>query len=540
MSKVRKRQSKTITIAYASIAGIVLLVVAAIALVVLPPSPPSVSEFAPQAQEQIDHAPEQQSSQFGNGAGACAPGQICEEEQARALSTKQVIERARVKRCVGDPPRQTEDPQSPPCVNFWKGENGGATWKGVTRDEIRVAVGKGGTAARTQRFLAHFNSRYEFYGRSLRLVEYQPTSDGQAAAIAVSDTGAFAMGAYDAYNSLPPGFLEEIARRGLIVAPQVLTEDGDRLERLRPHVWGFRPPGEVAAHALGSLVCNSLANRSARFAGPEFISSPRKFGIVITKQQRLDPSPLLAEMSRCRVSAQIYEFDMNADQTQRQVQIAQLQADGITSVLFHADDRYLAYRANAITSNTMQNANEAGYHPEWIFSGMGHALELEFNFAADRSPADERGRLFGIFTTNKINPISDEPATWAVGEQSVEPQDVTYYRSLLMLASGFQMAGPNLTPSTFEQGLFRTRFPNPGAGGPPYYQARVGFPGRHTMVDDVGVVWWSDAAPSYRYSIAGDDGRGSWCYVDRGRRYDPKQIPDVESKLFLLDPGACR
>src|SRR5581483_5682288 len=31
------------------------------------------------------------------------------------------------KQCVGNPPRQTEDPLSPPCVAFYSGNNGGAT-----------------------------------------------------------------------------------------------------------------------------------------------------------------------------------------------------------------------------------------------------------------------------------------------------------------------------------------------------------------------------------------------------------------------------
>src|SRR2546427_7521610 len=29
------------------------------------------------------------------------------------------------KRCVGKPPRQTEDPMAPPCVAFFSGDNGG-------------------------------------------------------------------------------------------------------------------------------------------------------------------------------------------------------------------------------------------------------------------------------------------------------------------------------------------------------------------------------------------------------------------------------
>src|SRR5439155_27088732 len=42
------------------------------------------------------------------------------------------------KRCVGRPPRQTEDPMSPPCVAYFNGDNFGATYSGVTASEIRM------------------------------------------------------------------------------------------------------------------------------------------------------------------------------------------------------------------------------------------------------------------------------------------------------------------------------------------------------------------------------------------------------------------
>src|SRR5687768_2178126 len=47
---------------------------------------------------------------------------------------------AQVYRCVGDPPRQSEDPLAPPCVPFFEGDNYGDTAQGVTREEITVVV----------------------------------------------------------------------------------------------------------------------------------------------------------------------------------------------------------------------------------------------------------------------------------------------------------------------------------------------------------------------------------------------------------------
>src|SRR5581483_2448933 len=44
------------------------------------------------------------------------------------------------KHCVGNPPRQTEDPVSPPCVAYFQGDNYGSTYQGVTKDEVRLLV----------------------------------------------------------------------------------------------------------------------------------------------------------------------------------------------------------------------------------------------------------------------------------------------------------------------------------------------------------------------------------------------------------------
>src|SRR5688500_18978088 len=127
VSQRLRRQSKSIPLIYGGLAGLLLIVIAAMALVFIPPSPPQISEFAPQHQDQIEEAIKEQSSQFGGGAGGCAEGQLCESAEARKLaeSKRVVVDKARVRRCIGNPPRQTEDPQSPPCVNYWEGINNG-------------------------------------------------------------------------------------------------------------------------------------------------------------------------------------------------------------------------------------------------------------------------------------------------------------------------------------------------------------------------------------------------------------------------------
>jgi hypothetical protein len=99
-----------------------------------------------------------------------------------------------------------------------------------------------------------------------------------------------------------------------------------------------------------------------------------------------------------------------------------------------------------------------------------------------------------------------------------------------MLASGIQAAGPNLAPETLRSGLQKLRFSNPGGGGPPFYQATVGFgPGDYTMVNDLALHWWDDTADSLGRT---QNPRGAFCFVDLGARFPLERPPAVEPVFF--------
>jgi hypothetical protein len=280
-------------------------------------------------------------------------------------------------------------------------------------------------------------------------------------------------------------------------------------------------------------VCSSLAGRVARFAGPVHRGATRKFGIVVHKAEgeRIAVKPLQDALARCQVTARVYEIDGN----QTDVEPMRLMAtDNVTSALVVAD----AFDV----SNEMAAASKAGYQPEWIVAGTNTDDELQWTSA----PPEQRSGLFGIAPFNKLLPPQDEPFSWARREGGAIGPDPNYrlsqhvagYQTLLLLASGIQTAGPGLTAADFARGLHSIRFPNPGHGAAPYYQAHVGLaPGDYAMVDDVAVTWWSEAAPAYRNPV---NATGGWCYVGRGGRFGPTAVPDVESALFDPDPGACR
>src|SRR5688572_23844856 len=177
LAQVRE-QPKGPAYLYTALTAVVFVIIGAIALNAAQPPAPTVAEFAPQALEQIKDAPDEQTSTGGpGGQGQGKDGIDGPLSDLRSPSpSPSLIEKPRTRgHCYKDRygfPRQTEDPQSPPCVVHWdpKQNNGGATSEGVTANEIRVAwpltIEKQND---TTNLAAYFNRRYEFYGRKIVL-----------------------------------------------------------------------------------------------------------------------------------------------------------------------------------------------------------------------------------------------------------------------------------------------------------------------------------------------------------------------------------
>jgi hypothetical protein len=97
---------------------------------------------------------------------------------------------------------------------------------------------------------------------------------------------------------------------------------------------------------------------------------------------------------------------------------------------------------------------------------------------------------------------------------------------------GIHMAGPNLTPATFRDGMFN--YP-PSGGGPTTPQISFGEHGYFAAPDYMGVddateIWWN-AELSGR-DEQGKDGQGMWTYAQRGQRYLPTEMPVAPPDVF--------
>src|SRR3954449_11577135 len=108
-------------VVFTAIAVAATLTLGVVALDASQSSPPAVAEFAPAALNQVKNAPNSLGAQ-GNPAGGISPTPTPSASRRPSPSASPTpIDQPAVRDCVGNPPRQIEDPQSPPCVNYWKG-----------------------------------------------------------------------------------------------------------------------------------------------------------------------------------------------------------------------------------------------------------------------------------------------------------------------------------------------------------------------------------------------------------------------------------
>ena len=533
--------------------GVVLAVVAAVSLTARQPPPPTVAEYAPQAVAQIQQAPPEQTVDPGRSSATTTTAVPGSPEALAASSTtsitRPVIDQPRVRQCAGTPPRQIPDPQSPPCVAYFdpKSDNGGETSRGVTRNEINVFYVPDflEDVPRVDLLFNFFNKRFEFYGRAL-VMKSHSASGGvdpdpklmQADAQAAYDTPVFASLNYPSRRGAEFAFYDALADRKIVsVAHRVQAQaTEEHFKERSPYQWSSVPTVDSMLRNYGQFVCNSLAGDRPLYAGGlEAGADKRVFGLIIQQASdgsAPDPAPLRAEMAKCGESLAAVAYNKVTSQTGRTATnvILQMTDADVTSVICLCEP-------NETRDTLMPAASAQTFQPEWL---LGTYLDNDLDSSMSGGPPDQISHVFGLVFRNKLLARQDMPFYWALKEMDPagEPSGGAYYSlqarygSLLVLASGIQLAGPRLTPSSFAAGLLRTPWANPGAGAPPYYQAAAGFEGgRRTFIDDAAMFWYDPG----RQSTVNGEQAGSVCYVRKGARYRLGNWPTGPQPFFQGD-----
>ncbi len=539
---MKRPAGRAVAVSNGALAVLLVVVLAGVALVANPPAPPGIAEFAPQATKPISKAPLGQFGQHGGpGRSGCADAVACSPSARPSASTgtggvplPKPTGVAGPLQCYSWPDgsiTQTFDPQSPPCIASWdsaKG-NGGATARGVSASDIRVAVPGGTQLTALQKATVDFvNTRFMLYNRKIRLIPVDdseafsgPQGDAtpsgyRAIARKVIAQKAFASTTGILEPEVQP-FVEELAGdKVLSVTGAVSYLTSAQQERFSPYSWGYLGGADTAERNLAALACSALVGRPAEHGGVDVRGKTRKFAVVLYDGDTLDTKPLTDGLASCGSPARVVTIN------------PQVPGDPGTTQQFLALKR--AGYTSLITphwgwsTNDAQFASNAGYTPEWLILGIGdQSAEGSFTYQKN---AQQLANAYGLGTWNKSLPWSLDPWYLVAGAGGSQPapspamqqtgQD--FYHSLLLLASGIQMAGPHLTAQAFAEGLKSTTFANPGAGAAPSWQGSVGFESGHAMVRDMALVWWNESARDYSSSPGGTQG-GGWCYLAGGRRF---------------------
>jgi hypothetical protein len=547
-----KRPPRLVALANGGVAALILVVVAAFGVAVSQSSPPSIAAFAPEVQQ---HANQKSlSGEAAAGAlGAAAPTGVpstpnptanapASNRPGTTPTPNPLAGRPPSLHCAGSPPHQTEDPQSPPCLQSFEGDNGGATSPGVTRTTVYVAwpemqAGFPGVEneAYTTAMVKYFNSHFQLYGRSIELVPttiaggnnafvspdaQQMAQDADKAAREIKPgTGVFASLGYAPVGGTGYYYYDRLAQDGVLsVQSSPLLVPESHLAS-SPYLWSTGPGYDTVERNLANLYCHQLRGRPPQYAGPptppQTSWGTRRIAVFYETSSNnvaIDPRPFVDALGACGVQATAQA--LSDDDASYTAAVNAMQQGQQTTVACMCSPTQIG--------KFMNNATNQAFFPEWLVSN-------EQFLAADSSPQQwpsaQQGHVIGVDFNNEM--LDPQNEFWWRAVKDADPgqayqqnrqQQYAYYRyeELLLLASGIQQAGPRLTPQSFQQGLYDTRYGNVGHGAAPYYQAQVGFgPGAHSFYQDAAAVWFSPSAQSY---TTGQGQAGAYCYSHGGDR----------------------
>jgi hypothetical protein len=565
MAQQPQRPPRAVALANGGVAASILVVVVAFGVAVSQSPPPSIAAFAPEVQQHA-HQKSLQGEQGASALGAATPTGVPATptpapsgNAGGATPTPNPLAGRPVQlHCFGTPPHQTDDPQSPPCKQSFSGNNGGSTYHGVTGDTIYVAWPdmtpgfppiENGTF--TLDMQTYFNSHFEMYGRHIELVSF-PISGGQgafsspSAQAQVQDAdkaaalkgGTFASIAYAPVGGTAFYYYDRLAQDGVVSVQSAPLLETEAHLASSPYLWSTLPCYDKVEANLGDLYCNQLTGASPKYAGPPTPPAQawgnRKIAVYYETTSNglaVDPQPLVNTLNACGVPATAQA--LSDDSGSNTAAVNQMQQSQVTTA---------ACLCNAIQlADLMTAASHQTFFPEWLVNDE-QFLSIDSAGPQQKFPTEQQSHVIGIGYNNEFLDPSNEfwwravkevDATQAYAQHSWNVYAYYRYEELMMLATGIQQAGPNLTPQTFEQGLYDTRYSNVGHGAAPYYQAAVSFgPGDHSFFDDAAAIWFSTGDNSY----TGDQGQnGTYCYSHGGDRSQDWLKP---SPVFYQEP--CR
>jgi hypothetical protein len=489
-------------------------------------------------------------------------------------------------------------------VPAFSGSNGGSTYPGVTAKSITVAVPLTNNQAQAaaiaaagqvtdtptqikdtaQAWVNLFEHHVQTYGRTVNLAYFTSSynsNDTTAAqnAECISDATYVAkqLHAFISWD-------EQNQECGTVAYQNTLSKDGvvcyctvtvpsSYYLNWAPYVWGTGLPDETQGYLMrAEVVCDEIGPFPPKFAGEADLNYPlkknRTFGLIWPGASSLDNTEAYVagarffaqQLKACgitlveNVSFPIVDTNGPAD---AQTIMSKFKSEHISDVILVSDPIDPIYLTSAATKQA--------YFPEWIDTGSALTDETHYGRLYDQT---QWRHAFGIslLADRVSNNLSDayRMYNWAYG---ANPPAQYYgpieYLFMLTLFNGIELAGPDLTPYTFQcgeppytsgthsgplgssngvpcvgatySGLFgypmsptnwRSRVTNPLIS----WGSRLWSWDDYNLFDDGTLIWWDPQAsgPDELNNL----GVGMWRYVNGGKRYLWGQFPKGNPPWF--------
>jgi len=539
-----------------------------IAVLVMPSSlnlpqtnPSQTVEYAPVPPEDTDDPPPPQGNlgQLGLGGssgveGGGAPGSLPPPLEGVGTVVSDL-------RCVGNPPRQTEDPMSPPCVAYFDGDNFGATYQGVTEDEIKIliyidgAIRDLGTArgqevrpagtyydlvndtpqdddtvwVRVARgWQKYFNERYQTYGRYVHFYVYFSAADKSPearradAADNYKTVTPFATISEATFSGGGDAYLDSMAKRGVLNFGSFLGQEASFYERYPKLIWGFMPSLEIQAEQYADVLCEKYVGNPVDHSN-QSAGQPRKFGLFFTTDPGFDTLRRFKDNVMRRFTA-----CGGTVVTEQTFPKAGYSVDNSNTPRY-ATDAALAFRQAGVTTIIWPGGLEAklsvaaariNYYPEIIIAGDG---QTDGDFAqATQDPTFWDNAMVVSNQPEVPERFQDELCFQAYrsSNPTAHQRDASsyacdLYTNLRQLFIGIQVAGPRLGPTSIDKGFHAI---------PAVRSTNTQTPACFYLPDDYTCV--KDYVLGLFDSTAHNDPQRPGCYrFAEGRRYLLGEVP---------------
>jgi hypothetical protein len=440
-----------------------------------------------------------------------------------------------------------------PCVPKWAGgNNGGATWAGVTDKQVTVVMYRPKDNAAVDAILQEtgtytppnveqqmlgvvndwVNKHVQLYGRKIKLIWTQGTCDiappvdscfrGDADNL-VAQYHPFAV--FWTSDTNEPAFFDELSRKGVVNWGGWAFTDTFS-QGLRPYHYDLFMGGDTQAEITGRWYCQRLANQKAKYAGDAALKQlTRKVAVTYPNTATTTPAAkhleqIIKGCDKNGVYDSPYSSDTSTAAQQATTNTAQMKNAGVTTVLWFSDVIAPAYGTKAQAS---QN-----WHPEEVIAGEGL---LDYDALAQTYDQTEWAHAFGPSDLAEQGPIdsSDAGLIWKQeGQSGSANQNANLLTSYALAVSlGIQAAGPKLTPLTFEYGVLTS----PGYDSwqqyhnPRYEYIKYG-KGDYTGISDIREVYFDPSKTSPTNNRA-----GAYVALHGGQRYQLNDIPSGDPGL---------